>query len=108
MIMRVIRAIARKNILFAMALLFVSMAIGTFGYHFISEFDWVDAFYNAAMIATGMGPADEPPSNGGKIFSAVYALFGAFTFLTVFGVLFTPLFHELMHKLEVLKKENCD
>lgn len=108
MISAVFRAIMRKNILFAFALLFTSMAVGTIGYHFICDFEWVDAFYNAAMIATGMGPADEPASAAGKIFSAFFALFGAFTFLTVFGVLFTPLFHELMHRLEVMDSQKCD
>ncbi len=108
MIIAILKVLIRKNILMAIALLFGSMGIGTVGYHYICDFEWIDAFYNAAMIATGMGPADEPESSGGKIFSAFYALFGAFSFLTVFGVLFTPLFHDLMHKLDVLNKEQCD
>lgn len=105
---KLFKALIRRTFIFAFFLLFLSIGIGTVGYHYFCNFDWVESFFNASMIATGMGPADDPPEAMGKIFSAIYSLFGAFTFLTVFGVIFTPLFHSLMKKYQILDKENCE
>ena len=60
---------------FAAVILTCALALGTFGYHWIARFEWIDAFLNAAMILTGMGPVGEIKTNSGKIFAALYALF---------------------------------
>ena len=45
------------------------------GYHFIENLGWVDAFENAAMILSGMGPVATLQTDAGKIFAGCYALF---------------------------------
>ena len=41
---------------FALLILLVSLGIGTVGYHVFANIKWLDAFLNASMILTGMGP----------------------------------------------------
>ncbi|HZY81904.1 MAG TPA: hypothetical protein VFE50_20410, partial [Cyclobacteriaceae bacterium] len=61
--------------LFALGLIAVSLGIGTPGYHYLAQLDWIDSFYMSCMILTGMGPVSDMPSEGAKIFSSVYALY---------------------------------
>jgi len=74
-----------------------SLAIGVLGYHFIVGLGWIDAFENAAMILSGMGPVDEVPNRAGKIFAGCYALFSGVVFLTTAAIFFAPLLHRLLH-----------
>ena len=93
---------------FALLILLVSIGIGTVGYHALGNLKWLDAFLNASMILTGMGPVDKMETDGGKIFSALYALFSGVAFLTFVGVLFAPVYHRFLHKfhLNLADKEN--
>ena len=52
-----------------------SLGIGMIGYHGFEKMPWVDAFVNAAMILSGMGPVATLQTDGGKIFAGCYALF---------------------------------
>ena len=87
--------------LFGGLFLAVSLGIGTVGYHLTAELGWVDAFLNASMILTGMGPVDKLPTDTAKIFASIYAIFSGVSFLTFCGVLFTPFYHRFMHKLHL-------
>jgi hypothetical protein len=82
-------------------ILLCSVGIGTFGYHTLCNLKWIDAFLNASMILTGMGPADKMETDGGKMFSALYALFSGVAFLTFVGVLFAPVYHRFLHKFHL-------
>src|SRR5512139_3033897 len=64
-----------RHLLFASVILFFSLGIGTVGYQVFGKLPWIDAFLNASMILTGMGPVDHVEPDGGKLFSAFYALF---------------------------------
>lgn len=86
---------------FSFLILAVSLCLGTAGYHVFGSLPWIDAFLNAAMILTGMGPVDRLETSGGKIFSACYALFSGIAFLTFAGVLFAPAYHRFLHKLHL-------
>ena len=86
---------------FALMILVVSLGIGTIGYHALGNIKWLDAFLNASMILTGMGPVDKMETDGGKIFSALYALFSGVAFLTFVGVLFAPVYHRFLHKFHL-------
>lgn len=92
---------------FALMILLVSLGIGTVGYHALGNIQWLDAFLNASMILTGMGPVDKIETAGGKIFSAFYALFSGVAFLTFVGVLFAPVYHRFLHKFH-LNLEDTD
>ena len=86
---------------FSLVVLIFSIGIGTAGYHFWGELSWIDAFLNASMILTGMGPVDHLNTYAGKLFAAFYALFSGISFLTFVAVLFAPIYHRFLHKLHL-------
>jgi hypothetical protein len=86
---------------FALLLILISVAIGTLGYHFLAALSWLDSFYMASMILTGMGPVADMTTGTGKIFSALYALYSGIAFLSITAVFFTPIIHRLLHILHV-------
>ncbi len=87
--------------LFAFFLLLVSIATGVLGYHYIAHLSWIDSFYNASMILTGMGPVNEMTTKSAKLFASFYALFSGIVFLSTVAVFFAPFAHRLMHLLHV-------
>ena len=90
------------------SLLAVGLGIGMVGYHFFEQLDWLDAFANAAMILSGMGPLAPLQTSAGKLFAGCYALFSGLLFLTVAGIILAPLGHRLLHKfhLEATEAKN--
>lgn len=86
---------------FSLIILAVSLGLGTSGYHVFGDLTWTDAFLNASMILTGMGPVDRMESNAGKLFASFYALYSGIAFLTLAGVLFAPIYHRFLHKLHL-------
>jgi hypothetical protein len=89
----------------AAGLVFVSLLLGTIGYHFTAGLPWIDAVLNAAMILTGMGPVDRMDTVWGKLFATGYALFSGAVFLTTFAVIASPLLHRLMHRFHLQSGE---
>ncbi len=85
----------------ASVLVLVSLGIGTLGYHKLGGLLWIDAFLNAAMILTGMGPVNEIHTTSGKLFAAFYALYSGVAFLTMLAVLFAPVIHRFLHKFHL-------
>ena len=71
------------------------------GYHGFEAMPWVDAFCNASMILSGMGPVGELHTQGGKIFAGCYALFSGLAFIVVVSVLLAPLIHRLLHEFHI-------
>lgn len=98
------KAFARRlTIYFLISLGFMifSLTIGTVGYHHFAGLPWIDSFYNASMILTGMGPTHVLTTNAGKIFSSFYALFSGIVFLTTAAIFISPIAHRLLHVLHV-------
>ena len=58
-----------------MALVGVSLLVGMCGYRLLEGMPWIDAYLNAAMILSGMGPVGELHTWGGKLFAGLYALY---------------------------------
>ena len=92
------------NFSIAVFILSVSLAVGTFGYRYIANAPWIDAFHNASMILSGMGPVIEIKNNAGKIFSSFYALFSGVIFITNIGIMLAPAMHRLAHRLHLQEK----
>ena len=95
---------ARRMAMFvAMALLLIAIAlcIGVLGYHYIAGLSFVDSILNASMILTGMGPVDTLTSTAAKLFASGYAIFSGLVFITIIGVVLTPLVHRLLHRFHV-------
>jgi len=83
------------------AVIVVSLGIGMMGYHFFEKLPWVDAFVNAAMILSGMGPVATLQTDGGKIFAGCYALFSGLTLIAILGIIFAPVVHRALHKFHL-------
>lgn len=87
--------------IFAFALVSISVLIGTLGYFYFGNISWLDSFHMACMILTGMGPVVEMSSATAKIFSSFYALYSGVAFLSVTAVFFAPIIHRILHILHV-------
>jgi hypothetical protein len=86
---------------YSLILVIFSVGIGTIGYKYLGHLGWVDAFYNACMILTGMGPVSAMTDDSGKIFASFYALFSGIAFLTTIAVLLAPIVHRFLHALHI-------
>jgi len=78
-----------------------SLGIGVLGYHYLAQLSWVDSLLNASMILTGMGPVNILDNDTSKVFASFYALFSGVAFLTIVAVMFAPIVHRFIHKLNV-------
>ena len=87
--------------LLSQAMVAVALGIGMMGYHFSEKMGWVDAFVNAAMILSGMGPVATLQTEAGKIFAGCYALFSGLMFITVTGIVLAPVAHRALHKFHL-------
>ena len=84
-----------------LVLIIVSLAVGMAGYHWLENLPWIDAFVNAAMILSGMGPLAQPHTDGGKIFAGIYALYSGLAVILIAGVIFAPIVHRFLHRFHV-------
>jgi hypothetical protein len=87
--------------IFALALIAISLIIGSVGYHLVGHLNWIDSFHMACMILTGMGPVADMTSDNAKLFSSFYALYSGVAFLSITAVIFAPIIHRLLHILHV-------
>jgi len=84
-----------------LALTTAGMAIGIAGYAFFEGMSFVDAFVNAAMILSGMGPMGELKTTGGKVFAGLYAIFSGLIIIIATGFVLAPIFHRVLHRFHV-------
>ena len=94
------RRIARNACLGAVVIV-VSLGFGMVGYHVFEKLPWLDAFLNAAMILSGMGPVATLQTDAGKIFAGCYALFSGITLISIVGIIFAPVVHRFLHKFHL-------
>jgi hypothetical protein len=85
-----------------------ALGIGMIGYRAFEAMSWVDAFVNASMILSGMGPVSSLQSIGGKIFAGCYALFSGLAFITCLGIVFAPVIHRFLHKFHLEEAKRAD
>ena len=78
-----------------------SLGLGMIGYHVLEKLPWIDAFLNAAMILSGMGPVATLQTDAGKIFAGSYALFSGIALITILGIIFAPVVHRFLHKFHL-------
>jgi hypothetical protein len=97
----------------ALMVVFVAIAltVGAIGYHRWAGLSWVDAYLNAAMILTGMGPLAPLETTRAKLFGMLYALFSGVAFVTIVAVLLAPGAHRLLTRfhadLEIRSDEDA-
>ena len=98
---RVFLARLARSVAMGMACIAVALGVGMAGYHWFVKLSWLDAFENAAMILSGMGPVSPVDSDAGKLFAGCYALFSGLMFVATVGVIFAPVYHRFLHKFHL-------
>jgi hypothetical protein len=84
-----------------MILTIVGLAIGIAGYAAFEGMSFVDAYVNAAMILSGMGPVGELKTTGGKVFAGSYAILSGLIIVIATGFVLAPIFHRILHSFHV-------
>jgi hypothetical protein len=90
-----------QSVLFGTAVIAVSLLVGMLGYRGFEGLSWIDAFLNAAMILSGMGPVSPLTHDAGKIFAGLYALYSGLALLIVAGIVFAPVVHRFLHRFHL-------
>lgn len=93
---RLLRAVA-----FGLLLILASLGIGMLGYRVFEGMAWVDAFANAAMILSGMGPLQPLATPAGKVFAGVYAIYSGLALISIAGIVFAPVVHRFLHRFHL-------
>jgi hypothetical protein len=97
---RFIRRMA-KSLTAATILAGISLLGGMLGYRYFEGMEWIDAFANASMILSGMGPLTPLQTWGGKLFAGLYALYSGLTLIFATGIILGPLVHRLLHRFHL-------
>lgn len=84
----------------------MGLLMGMIGYAFFEHMSWTDAFMNAAMILSGMGPAATLTTTGGKLFAGFYALFSGLAFIAIVVIMLSPLIHQFFRKIHMEGKNS--
>jgi hypothetical protein len=101
------RAFAKRlarNFGMASLLIGLSLLAGMLGYRYFEGMSWIDAFANASMILSGMGPLTPLETSGGKLFAGFYALYSGLALILATGILFAPVVHRLLHRFHLEEK----
>ena len=86
----------------------VGLVIGMAGYAGFEGMSLADAYVNAAMILSGMGPVGELKTTAGKIFAGSYAIFSGLVIVIATGFVLAPIFHRVLHRFHVETGEEDD
>ena len=95
-----------NNLLVALALVFVSLLAGMVGYRVTEGMPWLDAFVNAAMILSGMGPVGELQQPAAKFFAGCYALYSGLLVVITTGIILAPVVHRVVHGLHAESEDD--
>ncbi len=82
-----------------LVILTACLGFGMLGYRHFEGLSWIDAFLNASMILSAMGPVAPLKTDAGKLFAGVYALFSGLAFITTAGIALAPAVHRFFHIL---------
>jgi len=90
-----------RNTFIGSMLIIVALFIGMYGYHVFEKMSWIDAYLNASMILSGMGPAANLNTSAGKIFAGSYALFSGLAFIAIVVIMLSPIIHKFFRKIHL-------
>ena len=88
-----------RNVLAALVMIAIALAIGMVGYRQTEGLSWLDAYLNAAMLLGGMGPVAPLATAAGKFFAGSYALFCGLLIVIASGVILAPILHRVLHAM---------
>ncbi len=77
------------------------LAVGIAGYMGFAGLGFIDAFENAAMILSSMGPVSDMPNEAAKIFAGCYAIFSGLIIVVATGFVLAPILHRVLHHFHV-------
>lgn len=90
-----------RNLCVGVILIISVLTTGMCGYHYFEGMPWIDAFENAAMILSGMGPVTKLEYQSAKIFAGFYALFCGLAFIAMMALVFAPMMHHFFRKIHL-------
>ena len=98
-----IRFLQRRgtSVLVALLLIGVSLYVGMLGYAHLEGMSWLDAFLNAAMILSGMGPVEPLKTASGKLFAGCYAIYSGLVLVLTAGIVLAPIAHRILHRFHI-------
>ena len=82
-------------------LIIISLFVGILGYHYIGELSWIDAYLDAAMILSGMGPLSQLHTDAAKLFAGCYAIYCGIALIGTTAIIFAPAVHRALHKFHI-------
>ncbi|MBN9437005.1 hypothetical protein [Bosea sp. (in: a-proteobacteria)] len=97
-----------RAMLLWLALTLVGLGIGMAGYAASEGMSALDAFVNAAMILSGMGPVSELKTSSGKLFAGFYAIFSGLFVVIATGFVLAPVLHRVLHSFHVEEGKEAD
>ncbi len=96
--------LSRSRIYLALALLAVVMLFGVFGYRFLSDYSWVDAFYMTIITVTTVGFSEVRPLDPqAKVFTVFLIITSVFIFAFAISVITEYVLSR--NSLQLLKKK---
>jgi hypothetical protein len=90
-----------RAVLLWVAITAAGLAIGMAGYAGFEGLSLVDAFENAAMILSGMGPVTELKNTSAKLFAGFYAILSGLIIIIASSFVLAPMFHRVLHSFHV-------
>lgn len=96
-----------QNALWAFLTVALSLAVGSAGYGYFEDMPAIDAFTNAAMILSGMGPFSPLHTAGGKLFASLYAIASGLLLFAIAGLLLAPVYHRILHRFHVADEDGA-
>jgi len=88
-----------RSLAIGLGFIAVSLAAGIAGYMYFANLALVDAFLDAAMILSGMGPTAPLHTDAAKIFAGLYALYSGLLLIIITGIILAPVLHRILHAL---------
>jgi ammonia channel protein AmtB len=87
------------------SLMLVSLAFGMAGYKTFGPMGWEDAFANASMIMSGMGPLADLKTASGKVFEGAYALYSGLFLIISASLILGPVVHRFLHQMHLADED---
>jgi len=85
-----------------LGMMLLGLGIGMAGYMAFEGMSLTDAYLNASMILSGMGPVGDLKTEAGKLFAGSYAIFSGLVIVLATGVVLAPIVHHVLHVFHVM------